>query len=287
MLSAKTSKTLCACLSVIGLLSVISPASATVFSIDQFTITRANGSPIFQDTFADNLAPPNSPNFANGTATSYFLTGGAGIEANGSYGLDTSLGAVRDAVGRPGQNLVVDARVQTNVDNTNNANGLKGGNTFIVSGLFNLTSLPVVPIEGFGIRLSDSGVVGGTGNDIVDLFVRQNASGMLIIEFRRLDLVANFVTSYGTFAYDPGHDQVLLELSKLDAATKAIQASYAYVDAGITSAFTAFGTTTDIFNGENATRASFRATSPIPIPPTIFLSLIGLAALVSVRKFKV
>jgi len=287
MISIKTSKIICACLAVIGLTSVIAPASATIFSIDEFTVARGDGTVIFKDSFDGGGAPPSAPNFiSNGNPASYFLTGAAGIEAGGSYGLDTSIGAVRDAVSRPGQNLVVDARLQTNVDNANNSNGLKGGNTFIVSGLFNLASLPVVPREGYGVRLSDSSVVGGTGNDILDIFLRQNSSGVLVIEFRRVDLVADFITSYGTFAYDLGHDQVLLQLSKLDTATKAIQASFAYVDSGVTGAFTTFGTTADIFNGENATRASFRATSPIPLPPTIFLSLIGLAALVSVRKFK-
>ncbi len=292
MISAKTSKTLCTCLSVIGLLSVITPASATVFSIDEFKISRPasasnpTGSVAFLDSFDNGVPPPNAPNFNNGNAASYTVTGVAGPEANGSLNFDTALGAVRDAVGRPGQNLVFDARINTNILNTDTTNGLKAANTFIVDGLFNLTALPVLPREGFGIRLSDSGISGGTGNDILDLFVRQNASGTLVIEFRRVDLVADFITSYGSFVYAPGHDQVLLELSKLDATTKAVQASFAYVDAGVTGGFTTFGTTADIFNGENATRASFRATSPIPIPPTIFLSLLGLAAMVTVRKLK-
>ncbi len=283
MISIKTSKIFCACLSVVGLLSVITPASATVFSIDEFTITRANGDLVFQDTFGDGIAPPN----ANGNPAGYSVTGTAGPEALGNLSIDTSLGAVRNAVGRPGQNLVVDARLLTNIDNNNNINGLKGGNTFIVNGLFNLASLPVLPREGFGIRLSDGGVDGGTGNDILDLFLRQDASGMLVIQFRRIDVVADLVTLFGAFAYDVGHDQVLLQLSKLDASTQTIQAGFAYVDGGVTGTFTTFGTTADIFNGENATRASFRATSPIPLPATLFLFLLGLAAMATVRKLKV
>ena len=287
MISTKTSKMLCACLSVLGVFSLMNPASATVFSIDEFTVARGDGTVIFRDAFDNGIAPPSAPNFlSNGNPASYALTGAAGTEAGGSYRYDTAQGLIVDAVGRPGFNRASDARLLTNIDNANNSNGLKGGNTFIVSGLFNLASIPTVPREGFGIRLSDGGVVGGTGNDILDLFLRQNASGVLVIQFRRIDVVADFITTFGSFAYDPTQDQVLLQLSKLDAATKSIQASFAYVDAGVTGAFTTFATTADIFNGENATRASFRATTPVPLPPTIFLSLIGLAALISVRKFR-
>lgn len=287
MISAKTSKTLCACLTAFGLFSVITPASATVFSIDEFTVARGDGTVIFRDAFDNGVAPPSAPNFlSNGNTASYALTGAAGTEAGGIYSYDTAQGLVVDAVSRPGFNQASDARLLTNIVNTNNTNGLKGGNTFIVSGLFNLASIPTVPREGFGIRLSDGGVVGGTGNDILDLFLRQDASGALVIQFRRVDIVADFITTFGSFAYDPMHDQVLLQLSKLDATTKAVQASFAYVDAGVTGAITTFGTTADIFNGENATRASFRATTPVPIAPTLSLTLLGLLSMFAIRKSK-
>lgn len=283
MISIKTSKTLIACLSVIGLFSMINPASATVFSIDEFKVTRANGNSVFLDTFSDGNAPPSAPNFSNGNAGSYFTTGTFGPESGGKLALDTSLGAVRDAVGRPGQNLVLDARLQSNVDQTNTTNGLKAANDFIVSGLFDLSTLPGNLREGFGIRLSDGGISADV-NDNVELLVRRNVANELVVSFRRVDIVADLITTIDSILFELGHQQVLLELSKLNAATKTITASFAYVDGDIIGARTVFANTTDIFNGETATRASFRATTPIPLPPTAFLALLGLAAMVFVRK---
>ena len=283
MISIKTSKTLIACLSVISLFSMISPTSATVFSIDEFKVTRANGDLVFLDTFSNGIAPPNAPNFNNGTTASYSATGTFGPESRGTLALDTSLGAVRNATGRPGQNLVLDARLQTNINQSITTDGLKAANDFIVSGLFDLSTLPGNLREGFGIRLSDGGISASV-NDNVELLVRRNVANELVISFRRVDLVADLITTIDSILFDLSHQQVLLELSKLNAATKTITASFAYVDGGIIGARTVFANTTDIFNGETATRASFRATTPIPLPPTAFLALLGLAAMVFVRK---
>lgn len=283
MISIKTSKTLIACLSVIGLFSMINPASSTVFSIDEFKVTRANGNLVFLDPFSDGNAPPNAPSFNNGNSGSYSTTGTFGPESGGKLALNTALGVPTEATGRPGQNLVLNARLQTNIDQTNTTNGLKAANDFIVSGLFDLSTLPGNLREGFGVRLSDGGISASV-NDNVELMVRRNVAGELVVSYRRVDIVADLVTTIDSILFELGHQQVLLELSKLNAATRTITASFAYVDGGTIGTRTVFANTTDIFNGETATRASFRATTPIPLPPTAFLALLGLAAMVLVRK---
>lgn len=285
MFSIKPGSMLVACLTVLELLIVASPANAGLFTIDDFEITRVNGSLVFQDTFSDGIPPPSAPNFANGNPGSYSVRGIAGPEAGGKLSLNTAFGAPTDAVGRPGENRVIDARLLTNIDPTNMLNGFKVGNDFIVSGLFDLSVLPTVAREGFGIRLSDGGL-SPFSNDILDLLVRRNAGGALVVDFRRVDVSADLVTIIDSIMFELGHQQIVLELSKLNAATKTITASFAYVDGGSAGSNFVFANTADIFNGENVTRASFRAQTPIPISPTLYLSLIGLAGMAWVRRYQ-
>lgn len=264
-------------------LQVAVPANAAIFTIDNFKINRANGNLVFEDTFSDGAPPPSAPNFTNGNPGLYSVVGVTGPEAGGKLNLNTALGAPSNAVGRSGQNSVIDARLLTNIDPINMRNGFKVGNDFIVSSLFDLSVLPTLRREGFGIRLSDGGLT-PTSNDILDLMIRLNAGGNLVVDFRRLDVTADFVTIIDSVALELGHQQILLELSKLNAATKTITASFAYVDGGVVGSSFVFANTADIFNGENVTRASFRAQTPIPIPPTLYLSLVGLAGMIWMRK---
>lgn len=278
MISINISKTLWAALSTIGLLTTIAPATAATFSIDEFFITRSNGNLVFRDSFSDGVSPPSAPNFNNGNQGAYFLTGLAGTEAGGKLSLDTSLGVIRDATGRAGQNRVFDARLLTNIDPTNTTNGFKAANTFIVNGLFDLSALPTVPFEGFGIRLSDAGIgsLSNQGDDQLELLVRRNLINDLVIQFRRVDSQNDLVTTFGSVLLDTSHDQVQLGLSKLNATTPTVAASFAYVDGGVVGGVTSFVNTADIFNGENATRASFRAISPVPEPGAYGMMLVGL-----------
>lgn len=274
MISTKTNLFLRACLTAMSFFSVLTPASAATFSIDEFSVIRANGNLVFRDTFGDGISPPSAPNFSNGNSGSYFVTGTAGAETGGKLSLDTSLGAILEATGRTGQVLVFDALLLTNIDPANTINGFKAGNTFIVNGLFDLNSLPTVPFEGFGIRLSDRGI--GLADDQLDLFVRRSPINDLVIQFRRVDALNDLVTTFGSVLLDSSHDQILLKLSKLNAATDTVIGSYSYVDSGVAGIETAFINTADIFNGENVTRASFRAISPVPEPGAYAMMLAGL-----------
>ena len=279
MILIKTSKTLIACLSMIGGLSVISPAFATVFSIDDFSITRTRAgdtTTIFQDNFNNGVAPTNPP---------YFINGAIGTESDGRYRFDTATGAIFDATafGR-GQVRVASARF-----NPENLFNLTISDAFLVTGVFDLIT-PINLREGYGIRLTDAGlgsaVSTNNGNDRLEILVRRTIDGLLAIQFRDSDNFQRLITLLGSADLDTTNDQIVLALFKEDAGVNAISAGYAYRNAGILGEFTRFLNTGTLFDGENFTRAEFRATTPVPIAPTLSLTLLGLMTMFVIRKRK-
>ena len=273
----KISKTLATCLTLLGLTSVISPTSATTFSIDDFSIVRTRDnvtSTIFSDNFNNNIAPTNPPYFINGTT---------GVEANGRYSFDPGInGAIFDATGAPGQVYVSSARFNPAV--TNNNLNLSSTDIFTVTGVFDLIA-PTKIREGYGIRLNDAGIPSTTANtnDRLELLVRRTLDNMLAIQFRDSDSSLDLTTLISSADLDTQHNQIVLELRKTSAANE-ITARYAYKDGGVTGAFidlTGFGT---LFDGENFTRAEFRATTPVPIAPTLSLTLLGLVSMFAMRR---
>ena len=282
MISIKTSKTLIACLSVIGLVSGISPAFATVFSIDDFSITRTRAgdtTTIFQDNFNNGVAPTNPP---------YFINGAIGTESDGRYRFDTATGAIFDATafGR-GQVRVASALFNPAVSNA--STNLSNADAFLVTGVFDLIT-PINLREGYGIRLTDAGlgsaVSTNNGNDRLEILVRRTIDGLLAIQFRDSDNFQRLITLLGSADLDTTNDQIVLALFKEDAGVNAISAGYAYRNAGILGEFTRFLNTGTLFDGENFTRAEFRATTPVPIAPTLSLTLLGLMTMFAIRKRK-
>ena len=277
MSSINTNKILCLSLTVIGLLTATSQATATVFSIDNFSISRTRAgttTTIFEDNFNNNIAPTTPP---------YFINGAVGTESAGRYRFDTATGGIFPAASGLGDVRATSARFNpvTSIETTN----LRSTDIFTVTGVFDLI-VPENIREGYGIRLNDAGISSATSNanDRLDLLVRRTIDNVLSIQFRDADSSQFVVTLINEALLDTNHDQIVLQLSKLDAAINAITARFAYVDGGVVGAFTTFAGSGTLFDGENFTRAEFRATTPVPIPPTIFLSMLGLAAMVFVRK---
>lgn len=250
-------------------------ASAADFYLDEFTVIRG-GSTIFKDSFNDGIAPPSAPNFANGVPGAYgvFGTFAPGSEAGGKLRLDTLAGA-QSCNALCESDLFLRARLLTNADPGNPAAGLKSGFSFSATALYDFSATPG-PLIHYGMRFEDQGP--GNGNDVVELRVG-NFGGQTGVLFRRQDFLANTATNL-QFMQLPGSgfDQIGLTLSHLGLGQVA--ASFELYDNGVSvSGPNAFGVTTEIFHGENWTRAAFFATQPIPEPSTYAMLVAGLGVL--------
>ncbi len=269
---------------IIVALFIMTQASAALaynFTIDNFDIVK-NGSTLFNDPFSDGNPPPSAPNFTSGAAATYTVTGTPGPESGGKLQLNSSGGALTSNIAENGFNLTVGARLNTSI--TGGATGLNSNSTFAVTGLFDLiipgpSLLPNATGDRYSIRLNDA-ANNIEGNDIVLLQVVRLSNGLLAIQFRDLNDLANSNNLIASLPLDTNHDQIALRLSHLSSSNNAITGSFAYVDGGVFGAFTTFAPTIDIFDGETFTRANFQAQSTVPEPSSLLLfgsGLMGLA----------
>ena len=164
----------------------------------------------FDDTFDNGIPPPDAPNLATGGAISYSLQGTVGPESGGKLTLDLDNGVLGSGISETGSNLSLRARLLTNTNQANLTDGLKSDDTFAVTGIFDL----VVPNENgtrFGIRLTDASG-GAEGDDIVELVLDRRADGVLVIQLRDLDDIANTNIILEEALLQPGHGQIALRL---------------------------------------------------------------------------
>ncbi len=261
------------------LLLTVGSASAYTFSLDRFSLTK-NGVRFFNDEFDNGIAPTDAPNFENGVSASYSVRTGTtvGPESGGKLTLDSSTATPSSS------NPNVTKFHFTMLNGIYFDRNVKTVNTFSIEGLFDL-GYPTVELnkkELFGIRTTDSG-----GNDQLRLSVSNDFSGNNFITFDRFGQDLNGVVSNEMIALESGHDQILLKLSKLSAASDLISASFSYVDSGVVGTEQFFNQRGLIFQGEEFTRAAFYAAevvNPVPIPAAAWLFGSGLLGLFGYSK---
>jgi hypothetical protein len=263
-------------------IGMVQAARAYTDFIDQFSVTK-NGSTLFTDPFNNGSPPPSAPNFVDGTAASYAMTGTMGPEVNNPTGgpgqltLDSSGAILKStAVGSP--LLVQSATLLTGISSAS-SHELTSSDTFSTTGVFNLV-IPTTPQSAYGVIFSD-----GTSTYQPDAWVLMAVaripSNQLVIELIRQNFQAGTLTVIASTPLDTSHTgEIALTLTKASAAD-AITGSFTYLDNGTTGTFS---NTTSIFGIENYAQAQFQAFAAVPEPSAILFLVPGLVGLAAVRR---
>jgi len=229
---------------------------ASLVRIDEFSIVK-NGNTIFQDSFENNIAPPDT----GGNSQSYRVYGvPLSPEAGGKLTLSAANG---ENVTRPDVGAMArqGARVNTNTDPSQPDNGLRTDDLFSVTGIFDI-AMPTETRERYGVRLNDSG--SSVHNGSIGLSVMRTSASLVEIVLHHYDQTAFTLTDLATVPLESGHDQVALTLSRDDPGNNELTASFAYLDAGVMGSTTTIPTTATIFDGEDFVRAAFMYLVPVP-----------------------
>jgi hypothetical protein len=267
--------------------SVATEALATaITAIDSFSITR-NGGAFFTDDFTDGFEPPSAPSFASGASASYSVGGTipGNAETGGKLNLDSSLGQL--FINAPEQNrLSQSAVLLTDFTSANTTLGLKRNFTFVVSGVFDLTSPPELA-DNYGIvvidRVPGQGVPGDEQLQ-VDV-IRSSSDGKVRVRLVRQDFTLNTLTIIGQQVVDFGQgDQILLMIDHASANSDDLLGSFQYVNGGLPVGSAVDLGTSTMFRGENWVRADFfAAQDAVPEPNAGILLLSGIAILAVAR----
>lgn len=172
-----------------GLCAAAGPASATVFYIDEFTVTE-NGVTYWNDTFTNGIAPKdqdiespaavdvNKYDRAYLTRPYDYLPG---PEAGGKLALDTALGWPNVGVVTPVDNLIQRARIDSAMSTSNPAS-LLATEQITVTALFDLIE-PQQNGELYSIRLTDW--AGDSTPEGVELAVVKTLDGDWLVQLRQ------------------------------------------------------------------------------------------------------
>jgi hypothetical protein len=251
---------LSACCLIVLACALPGAASAFQYTASKFQVTR-NGAVLFVDNFDGSSTPPAAPNFANGTAASYGLHGSFATPVNGRLTFSSANADVSTANPNTVTNRL---KLKTDSDLTLPNKGLKAGASFDALGVFDL-AVPANRKESYMVELGDqeSGLL---GSDMVRLGVYTDGSGAAKIRFWKANNTTAptpTVTDISAVPLDSSHQQIQLRLSKADASSNAVTASYAYIDNGVVGSETAMSGSTPIFTVNGYTRASLLAFTPI------------------------
>lgn len=249
-------------------------AHAVTGVIYDFIVTK-NGNPYFLDSFADNVAPPSAPTYANGTTANYLVGGTFGAEAGGQLTLDSAKGSIgNNASGDSTQTQR--ATLLSNNDPLQPTRGLKPGDTFTVSALVDIGLS-----SGSGsiaVRLSDRAPNANNTGPVSEFVSVEFIPTTSTIRMRRQDFVARSVTDVASLAVPTGAEQVRLILSHPLAGNPIVLGSAEFFDDGDSMGVFALGQFSSIFNYHGFTRAEFAAgvtLAPIPEPNTYAMLLVG------------
>jgi len=270
------------------------PAFAVAFTpaLDEFWIIK-NNSEIFRDSFDSGAPPPDGP---DGAATySVFGPGGMTSEAGGKLTMTPSLGGPV-AITTTFADTATSGVRSLSTDSAN-ANFLGFGDAFEIHGLYDMSSIPAIPGQSFGIRASDRAIgIGNEGDNTYYLFVgKSDLSGNIVVALRLQDFAANTSTLIDVDSIEsllPTADQVEFILSKA-ADSDLLTASYVLYD--ISDATVGSGTLgmagetcsamgvmypcppLQVYLGEDYIRAQFISTDRVPLPEPATLALLGIA----------
>lgn len=268
--------------------------ASAVTSIDEFVIVRSglaatsppevyDGRTVFyRDRFDDGAGPSSGGRFFDGTAGSYGVLGSypAGAEAAGRLALNSALGGPFVNAAGGGRTLQRSTLV-TSTDPATPAGLKQDHHTFAIYGLFDLAS-PVQPGDGYGIALADGSALPATTS--IDLFVRREFGGALVVRFQEQDFVGHDVDTLELdelSAVPAGADQIELRLLRESVTDNRITAAYRFWDDGVAiGGFTAMGAGVDFFRHNPFARANFFAVqaSLVSVPEPATWALAGLAA---------
>ena len=277
---------------------VANQASAAPFLpvLDEFWIMKGDngGASVetFRDSFNDGVLPPSGPQDGapSGNPDTYTMSGSAGFvsETGGKLTMNPSLGTATQITGTFADTFTGATKLRST--NTGNTNSLEFADSFSIHGLYDLSNLPTVSGQSFGIRTRDRSST-NVGNDVMSLTVsKSSVTGNIGVRLGELDFIADtseLVDFISIQSFLATAVQIELIISK-QASSDLIDASFILYDAGSSVIHSASldtinnvtGQAIAIYNGEDYTRAQFQATDtgvPISVPEPAGLACSALA----------
>jgi hypothetical protein len=290
----------------VGLAVTPKDVAADTFPLDEFGVTRL-GTTIFDDSFGQVASLSGGSGTVVSSGVSFLAPPGATGPAN--YFV---LGTIPETTANNGQALlnptngitihqpdpfipvieIVSAALQTGTSPTgpHTLMGGASGNTFTVTGLFDLT-LPSAVLGTYDVFVSNNTPT--IPGNFLQLRVRECSASIAacagitgpVLQYAWLNYATNAFTPISAVPLipPPGATQIELELTKGSSSSDAITASYLFCNgntfATCTGSFTTLGTsgaTTDVFTSSAEwVVPGFQAFQPAPVPEPASLLLLG------------